>query len=164
MSRSTRTRPVRRSAPAASRWTTSRPTPTSRSSRYPSLEPHCCSGWASWELLLSDGNRMNPSPGGAVEPPNKRLWLILVAVLAATGIGADCEGPPQPPAVVPPTVTLTVNGIPDDMNDLLVLPTTGFVVNVGWQAGDYPVDPSSYGYVRAERWGGGYASWVLVEL
>ena len=106
---------------------------------------------------------MNPSPG-AVRPQNKRLWLILVALLAATGIGADCEGPPPPPSVVPPTVTLTVNGIPDEMNDLLVLPTTGFVVNVGWQAGDYPVDPLSYGYVRAERWGGGYESWVLVEL
>ena len=50
---------------------------------------------------------MNPSPGGAVRPPNKRLWLTLVAILAATGIGADC-GTPSPTPAVPPTVTLTV--------------------------------------------------------
>ena len=106
---------------------------------------------------------MNPSPGGAARPPNKRLWLILVATLATMGIGADCEGPP-PPAVVPPTVTLTVNGIPDNMNDLLVVPTTGFVVNVGFQPGDYPVDLTTYNYVRAERWGSGYESWVISEL
>jgi hypothetical protein len=54
-----------------------------------------------------------------------------------------------------------VNGIPDDMNDLLVLPPSGFVVNVGWQAGDFPVDPTAFNYVRAERWGGGSASWVF---
>jgi hypothetical protein len=106
---------------------------------------------------------MNPSPGGAVGPPNRRLRLIFVAFLAAAGMGADCEAPP-PPAVVPPSVTLTVNGIPEDMNDLLVLPTTGFVVNVGWQAGDYPVDAALYSYVRAERWGSGYESWVISEL
>jgi hypothetical protein len=109
---------------------------------------------------------MNPSPGGAVRPPNKRLWLILVAALAAGGMGAECEGPPPPPppTVVPPTLTLTVNGIPDDMNDLLVVPTTGFVVNVRWQAGTYPVDLDIYPFVRAERWGSGYESGVISEL
>ena len=45
-------------------------------------------------------------------------------------------------AVVPPTVTLTVNGIPDDMKGLLVLPPTGFVVNVAWQPGTYPINPT----------------------
>jgi hypothetical protein len=58
---------------------------------------------------------------------------------------------------------LTVNGIPDDMNDLLVLPPSGFVVNVAWQPGDYPVDPTAFNYVRAERWGAGYESWVLAN-
>ena len=88
--------------------------------------------------------------------------MTLVAILAALGMGADCEGPPpSPPTVVPPTVTLTVNGIPDDMNDLLVLPPGGFVVNVAWQPGDHPVDPTAFNYIRAERWGAGSASWVF---
>ena len=77
-------------------------------------------------------------------------------------MGADCDAPlPPPPTVVPPTVTLTVNGIPDDMNSLLVLPPGGFVVNVAWQPGDYPVDPTAYNYVRAERWGAGPEGWVI---
>ena len=45
---------------------------------------------------------------------------------------------------MPPTLTLTVNGVPDDMKSLLVLPPTGFVVNVGWQPGAYPVDPTHF--------------------
>lgn len=107
---------------------------------------------------------MVQSPGFAARSPIRRLRLILVAVPAALGMGADCGPLPPPPTAVPPTVSITVNGIPEDMNDLLVLPTTGFVVNVGWQAGDHPVDLSSYNYVRAERWGSGSESWVISEL
>jgi hypothetical protein len=101
---------------------------------------------------------MVQSPGVAARTPIRRLRLILAAVPAALGIGADCG---TSPTAVPPTVTLTVNAIPEDMNDLLVLPPTGFVVNIGWQEGDYPVDPTLYNYVRAERWGAGSEAWVI---
>jgi len=101
---------------------------------------------------------MTPSPGDAARSPIRRLRLILVVILAALGMGATCD--PQPEAV-PPTVTLTVNGIPDDMNELLVLPPTGFVVNVAWQPGDYPVEPESYNFVRLERWGTTFESWIV---
>ncbi len=78
-------------------------------------------------------------------------------------MGANCESP-LPPAVVPPSATLTVNGIPSDMSQVLVLPPTGFVVNVAWQPGDHPVEPESSRYVRAERWGAGPEAWVVSEL
>jgi hypothetical protein len=104
---------------------------------------------------------MNAGAGLAARPPRWRLNLIFIAVLSALGMGASCD--PQATAV-PPTVSITVNGIPDDMNDLLVLPPTGFVVNVAWQPGDFPVDITSYNYVRAERWGSGSEAWSVIEL
>lgn len=106
---------------------------------------------------------MRARPGLA----GRQLWtrqnITLVAMLAAIGMGATCESQPAV-VVVPPTATLTVNGIPSDMNHLLVLPPTGFVVNVAWQPGDYPVDTETFHYVRAERWGAGPEPSVVSEL
>jgi hypothetical protein len=54
--------------------------------------------------------------------------------------------------------------IPGDMSQVLVLPPPGFVVNVAWQPGDYPVEAESSRYVRAERWGAGSEASVVAEL
>jgi hypothetical protein len=51
--------------------------------------------------------------------------LLLLALVAGGGSGARCGGPA-------PSLTLTVNAIPDAHNDLLVLPPSGFTVDVGF--------------------------------
>ncbi len=87
---------------------------------------------------------------------------FLVIALALCSLGAECTTSSQP-SVVPPTVTLTVNGVPDDMKSLLVLPPTGFVVNVGWQPGTNPVNPALFA-MFARRWGAPAGSEVVFDV
>jgi hypothetical protein len=85
---------------------------------------------------------------------------LIVAALFA--MGSTCQ--PDPPAgVTPPAIQITVNGIPDDMNDLLVLPPSGFVVNISWQQGTYPVNPALLS-MFARRWGSESGSQVVFDL
>jgi hypothetical protein len=88
---------------------------------------------------------MNPS-GWCGQVAVQALRLILVAILAATGMGADCEAP-LPPAVVPAT-TRQCQRHPRQHERPAGVADQCPVVNVGWQAGDYPVDPTSFNYVR----------------
>jgi hypothetical protein len=90
--------------------------------------------------------------GSTAAPPWRLPGRLLVAALAAWTLGAECTGQ-NPYAVQPPQITLRINGIPDDLDDLLVLPTKRFVVDVSWQPGSYPVDPASF-VMFARRWGG----------
>jgi hypothetical protein len=53
----------------------------------------------------------------------------------------------------PPAVSVTLDGIPDAMNGLLVVPPSGFVVNASFQATAVAVDPASL-FVAGYRWGG----------
>ena len=87
---------------------------------------------------------------------------LLVIALALCAIGATCGGNPIPDAT-PPSLTLTVNGVPADMKQLLVLPPTGFVVNVSWQAGTYPVEPTLLG-LFFNRWGSPDGSQIGFEI
>ena len=93
------------------------------------------------------------------ERPWRLSGRFFVIALALSTMGATCGGIPLP-GVVPPTITLSVNGVPDDMKGLLVLPPTGFVVNVAWQPGSYPIDPTHF-YFEASRWGTPDASYVF---
>ncbi len=94
--------------------------------------------------------------------PRRSLGRFLMIALALCAIGATCDGNPQP-SVVPPSVSLTVNGVPDDMKNLLVLPPTGFVVNVAWQAGTFPVNSALFA-IFANRWGSPAGSQVVFDI
>jgi len=55
-------------------------------------------------------------------------------------LGAECvvvsSSPPSGdlvPSTVAPQVSITLNGVSDDLNDLLIVPPSGFVVNVTWK-------------------------------
>jgi hypothetical protein len=57
--------------------------------------------------------------------------------------------------VVPPQLSITLNAVPPDMNGLLVVPRSGFVVNVAVTPGTYPIDRSLF-LVYFDQWGGFY--------
>jgi len=90
------------------------------------------------------------------------LGRFLLIALALSLIGSPCGVATQTNSV-PPTIQLTVNGIPDDMKGLLVVPRTGFVVNVSWQPGSYPIDTTSF-YLFAHRWGSPAGTGVLLDV
>ena len=94
--------------------------------------------------------------------PRRLPGRFLIVALALCAMGATCESNPQPGAV-PPTITLSVNGVPDDMKGLLVLPPTGFVVNVAWQPGTYPVNPTLFA-MFANRWGSVSGSQYVFDI
>jgi hypothetical protein len=97
-------------------------------------------------------DRRAPAPRSGSGVRNRILWLLAIAWAT---LGADCLGgsplPPHDPSVDPPTLSVTVNGIPDDMKGLLVLPPKGWVVNLTIQPGDLPLNPSLVG-VFIESW------------
>ncbi len=92
----------------------------------------------------------------AAGTPVRRSSQLLLAVLVLTSfasLGPVC-GPltnpdPEPssdPDIVqpkPPIVRITLNGIPADTNQLLAVPTSGFVINVDWEPTDAAVDRAS---------------------
>ena len=57
----------------------------------------------------------------------------------------------------PPLVGATLNGVLPPLNDLLVVPPSGFVINVSWIETDAPIDISSLS-VLAEGWDGHFFS------
>jgi hypothetical protein len=71
--------------------------------------------------------------------------MLAIALLA----GLACE-----PTEAPPSISITLNGIPSAMNGLLVVPPSGFVVNLTVTPGGHPIVPASL-QVAATRWGGG---------
>lgn len=80
----------------------------------------------------------------------KRVPSLLLSFLALAAAGASCE------PGTPPTVTVGLDGIPEAMSSVLVVPPSGFVVNVTITPGYAPVDPESL-LVGAARWGGGFS-------
>jgi hypothetical protein len=94
------------------------------------------------------------------DPSGRRIGRT--ARLAAAGIlllqvGGDCtkEPEPPPPGVVAPQLSITLNAVPPDMNGLLVVPRSGFVVNVAIAPGTHPIDRSLF-LVYVDQWGGVY--------
>jgi hypothetical protein len=88
-------------------------------------------------------------------PP--RTLRIAAALALLLPLGGDCTqrgDEPLPPETLPPQLTLTLDGVPADMNGLLVVPPSGFVVNVSIAPGTHALDPSYFG-VFLDRWGGG---------
>lgn len=94
--------------------------------------------------------------------PRRLPGRFLLIAVALASLGSPC-GVVWQETVVPPTIHLTVNGIPDDMKSLLVVPPTGFVVNVSWEPGTHPVDPSLL-WLFAHRWGSPSGTGTLFEV
>lgn len=76
--------------------------------------------------------------------------MFAVALSGLVSMGPTCGAAPPgsstPPAlnpVDPPLLWITVNAVEDELNDVLIVPPSGFVINVGWQAVDTPVRPST---------------------
>jgi hypothetical protein len=91
-------------------------------------------------------NLRKASPAGA---PSWLPGLFFVIATSLSTLGADCGT--VVPGATPPAITIRLNGIPDDMDNLLVLATSGFVVDVSWQAGTFPVDPATQAF-SVRRW------------
>ncbi len=74
-------------------------------------------------------------------PKSATIGLLCVAAMTFAGTCTHSDSPPAT-GTQPPTVSITLNAVPDEMNDLLVVPPTGFVINIAYEAGDLPIDPS----------------------
>jgi hypothetical protein len=82
---------------------------------------------------------------------NRPLAILLFAASVAPALGGKCTGG----GGQPPTLTVTLNAIDDDLNDILVVPTDAMLpVNVGFSAGAQAFDPQSF-FVEAYPWDGG---------
>jgi hypothetical protein len=82
------------------------------------------------------------------------LALVSLALLGGVCVPADYTGPdpdpePAPVEATPPIISVTLNGIPEDTNQLLVVPPSGFVINVDWEATDAPIDLDSFSAIVA---------------
>jgi len=84
-----------------------------------------------------------------------RLLLVLLLLLTFSAFATSCE-----PNGTGPNVAVALNGIPASMSGLLVVPPSGFVVNLSVTPGQDPVDPTSL-LAGDIRWGG--ASLVGLE-
>jgi hypothetical protein len=80
--------------------------------------------------------------------PRTTIATLVVAVMAALfSLGGNCnkgEGGPK--------LSLTLNAVPDDMKSLLVVPSSGFVINVSFTQTSAPIDPASFELFE-QRWG-----------
>ncbi|HSR42500.1 MAG TPA: dockerin type I repeat-containing protein, partial [Longimicrobiales bacterium] len=65
--------------------------------------------------------------------------------------GADFGATGGDVDTTPPTLFVTLNGIPDDMNDLLVVPPTGFRITIAFDGtGGSILDPGSFAITNSE--------------
>lgn len=81
----------------------------------------------------------------------KRTILSLLAVMTLPLlIGSTCQPDNSGTA---PSVSVTLNGIPSSMTELLVVPPSGFVVNLSFSPGSAALDPATL-QVGGSRWGG----------
>jgi hypothetical protein len=78
----------------------------------------------------------------------------LLALLSALLLGGTCGNDPAGSGPAAIGVHLTLNGIPDAYNDLLVVPSTGFVIDAVFTQGPAPIDPSQFALLL-EQWGTG---------
>ncbi|NNL65276.1 MAG: hypothetical protein HKP30_03435 [Myxococcales bacterium] len=76
----------------------------------------------------------------------KTAWLLCLLSLGI--VSGKCVGG------APPTVSLTLNNVSDDLKSLMVVPTSGFVINATFTSGADPIDPASITLLH-QRWGGG---------
>ena len=107
-----------------------------------------------------------PSSSAAKTTEGRRGRFSLISALfclSLTLLGQTCAPAKPPPdddpspvseiPAAPPLVDATLNGVLPPQNDLLVVPPSGFVINVGWVETDAPIDISSLA-VLAEGWDG----------
>lgn len=80
-----------------------------------------------------------------------RLATAVLVSAAAAMLGEQCVPPPE--NVVPPTISVTLNGVSDEMNDLLVVPPTGFVINVSYRENTYRLGLNSLA-IEDHDWSG----------
>jgi hypothetical protein len=78
----------------------------------------------------------------------KTMHLLPLVLAALALLGSTC----QPGSGQPPALSLTLNGIESPLNTLLVVPRSGFVVNLSLTPGASPVVPGSL-QATAQRWG-----------
>ena len=80
--------------------------------------------------------------GSAVDEARGRFgrrWLVLALVLLGIPLlGAPC-GQEAPPGERGPEVSVTLNAVADELNDLLIVPPSGFAINVSWLSTEAPV-------------------------
>ncbi len=87
-----------------------------------------------------------------------RRCSVLVLVIAAVPLlGAPCSAP-QVTAPGGPVVSVTLNSVSDELNELLIVPPSDFVVNVSWQLTEASVDPDSLSVVLMDY--AGQPVWV----
>lgn len=88
----------------------------------------------------------------------RRLALVALGLMGATANAGSCQlgsdgAPPPQGSGGEPSVSVSINGIPDAMASLLVVPPSGFVVTLALTPSGAPIDPDSIG-IGLERWGG----------
>lgn len=79
-------------------------------------------------------------------------WLrgpILLLVVGLLSQGTTCATGSGP---TPPSISITLNAIDEDLNDLLVVPPSGYVINLDFTAGTSAVAPATLD-VQALQWG-----------
>jgi hypothetical protein len=100
-------------------------------------------------LWLGERPVSQVGPARRWQSPSARSSRLAAAALvwaAALALGGTCNHSDSPPAegLLPPTISVTLNAVPEGMNDLLVVPPGGFVINISYQANDYPLDLESF--------------------
>jgi hypothetical protein len=79
----------------------------------------------------------------------KRLVPLFCALSLLASVGNTC----QPGSGSAPSIAMTLNGVPSPLNELLVVPPSGFVVNLTISPGSAALNPATL-QVGGERWGG----------
>jgi hypothetical protein len=87
----------------------------------------------------------------SVRNPLKRTFVLALVPLAVVLLGAECvvdsTSPPPGslvPSLLPPEVSITLNGVSDELNDLLIVPPVGFVVNIAWKQTQAAINFASF--------------------
>jgi hypothetical protein len=87
------------------------------------------------------------------DPLNRTTLLAALCCAAPLSLGGSCGGPTG----APPSITVTLNAVDDELNDLLVIPADAPVfINATFAPGSSPVDPQSFA-ATLFPWSGGPA-------